>query len=183
MEQSLVILKPDTTERKLIGEVISRFEKAGLKIVATKIATPTDEQINKHYQIDNADYCTSIGCKSNNMDVISYSDAINQHGQQKADELKNMGETVLGWNRNYMKRQPLFVMILEGHKAISRIRSIIGSTNPPNAAPGTIRFEFGMDSIEQANNEKRGAENMVHASGAPDEAANEISIWFPEFKK
>lgn len=181
MEKSLVILKPDTIERKLVGKVLSRFESAGLNIVGTKIVTPTDQQIDKHYQIDNNDYCTSIGCKSANIAVVSHVDATTQYGKEKADELMNMGRTVLGWNRNYMKRTPLFVLIVEGNKAISRIRSIIGSTNPPNAAPGTIRFEYGMDSIEQANQEKRGAENLVHASGSPDEAKTEISIWFPEF--
>ncbi len=98
-----------------------------------------------------------------------------------AQELVNMGRAVLGWNRNYMKRQPLFIMIIEGNSAISRIRSIIGSTNPPNASPGTIRFEYGMDSIDLANKEQRGAENLVHASGSVEEATTEISIWFPEF--
>ncbi|MEJ7610474.1 MAG: nucleoside-diphosphate kinase [Ferruginibacter sp.] len=107
MEQSLVILKPDTTERKLVGKVISRLEAAGLNIIATKIATATDEQINKHYQIDNDDYCTSIVCKSNNISVVTYHEAAKQYGQQKADELRDMGKTVLGWNKNYMKRKPV----------------------------------------------------------------------------
>lgn len=181
MEKSLVILKPDTSERKLIGKVITRFESAGLTIVAAKIVKPTDQQIDKHYQIDNDDYCMSIGCKSSNIPLISYSEAISQMGQIKADELRNKGKTVLGWNLNYMKRQPLFVMIVEGNNAIARIRAIVGSTNPPDALPGTIRFEYGVDSIEQANINKRGCENLVHASGTSDEAEREIIIWFPEF--
>lgn len=179
MQRSLVILKPDTTERKLIGAVISRFENAGLNMIATKITTPTDQQIDKHYQIDNNDYCCSIGCKSSNLPVLTVKEAMEQG--HNADELINIGKTVLGWNRNYMKRQPLYIMIVEGNNSIARIRSIIGSTNPPNALPGTIRFEYGKDSIEQANKEERGAENLVHASGNQEEANVEISIWFPEF--
>jgi nucleoside-diphosphate kinase len=180
MEKSLVILKPDTIERKLVGTVISRFEAAGLDVVASKVVKPTDEQIDKHYQIDNADYCTSIGCKSASIPVITYQEAITTYSLERAEELKNMGVSVLGWNRDYMKRKPLISFIVQGNKAISRIRAIIGSTNPPNAAPGTIRFEYGVDSIEQANLEHRGAENLVHASGAIDEAEREIEIWFPE---
>lgn len=183
MEKSLVIFKPDTSERKLIGKIIDRFESAGLSIVATKLITPDDKQIDKHYQIDNDDYCTSIGCKSGNIPVITFAEATEQYGEQKAIELRDMGRTVLGWNRNYMKRRPLFTLLVEGNKAISRIRSIIGSTNPPNALPGTIRFEYGIDSIEQANAEQRGAENLVHASGSVDEANTEIGIWFPELSK
>lgn len=181
MEKSLVILKPDTIERKLIGIMIQRFESAGLSILATKVSTPTDEQIDRHYQIDNDDYCCSIGCKSAKLNVMSVTEAIEQG--HDANALINMGRTVLGWNRNYMKRKPLFIIIIQGNSAISRIRNIIGSTNPPNASPGTIRFEYGMDSIEQANSEKRGAENLVHASGSQEEAEREISIWFPEFSK
>ena len=181
MEKSLVILKPDTAERKLIGMVLARFEAAGLSIAATKIAVPTDQQIDRHYQIDNDDYCCSIGCKSSKLSVMTVKEAREQG--HNADELIKMGRTVLGWNRNYMKRSPLFIMVVEGNNAISRIRNIIGSTNPPNAAPGTIRFEYGVDSIEQANQEQRGAENLVHASGSKEEAENEISIWFPEFVK
>lgn len=181
MEKSLVILKPDTTERKLVGTVISRLEAAGLSIVASKILTPTDQQIDKHYQIDNDDYCCSIGCKSSKLPVLTVKEAKEQG--HNAEKLVAMGREVLGWNRNYMKRQPLFIMVVEGNNAITRIRSIIGSTNPPNAAPGTIRFEYGVDSIEQANKEKRGAENLVHASGSVEEAEKEISIWFSELGK
>lgn len=182
MEKSLVILKPDATERKLAGTIISRFEAAGLRIIASKISKATDAQIDSHYDLNSSDVCTIIGCKSAGIaPEVTYSEAVEQLGKSKAEELRTMGYTVLGWNRNYMQRSPLFVMILEGNNAISRIRSIIGSTNPPNALPGTIRFEYGMDSIPQANKEKRGAENLVHASGKPEEAVKEMSIWFPEF--
>ncbi len=178
MEKSLVILKPDAIERALVGTIIERFESAGLQIVATKVINPTDEQIDRHYQIDNDDYCCSIGCKSAKLAVMTVKEASEQG--HDASKLIAVGREVLGWNRSYMKRKPLFVLVLQGVGAIKRIRSIVGSTNPPNAAPGTIRFQFGIDSIDQANLEKRGAENLVHASGEPDEALKEIAIWFAE---
>ena len=180
MEKSLVILKPDASERKLVGNIISRFEAADLKIVDTRMTLANDRQIDKHYQIDNDDYCISIGCKNFNTPILPYAEAVTKYGKERSDELKNNGKMILGWNRNYMKRSPLFVMIIEGDGAISRIREIVGSTNPEKASPGTIRAEYGIDNFERSNNEERGCENLVHASGSIEEAIREIEIWFPE---
>jgi nucleoside-diphosphate kinase len=81
-----------------------------------------------------------------------------------------------------MMRGNVFAFIIQGNNAITRIRSIVGATNPPLAQPGTIRFDFGVDSIDYANSENRGTENLVHASGSEEEALFEINLWFPEFK-
>lgn len=179
LQRSLVIIKPDASERGLAGEIISRFEKVGLKIVASKVANATDEQIDRHYEINNDAVCTRIGCKSVGVDTP-------EEAKEKGVELSQlieMGREVLNWNRDYMKRAPLFILVFEGYGAIKRIRGLVGFTNPPKAAPGTIRSDFGVDSIPLANAQKRGAENMVHASGEPEEAENEINIWFPELSK
>jgi nucleoside-diphosphate kinase len=50
MEQTLILFKPDAIQRGIVGEILSRFEKAGLKIVAVKMVQPTEEHYYKHYE-------------------------------------------------------------------------------------------------------------------------------------
>jgi nucleoside-diphosphate kinase len=180
MEHSLVIIKPDAYERKLVGKILERLESVGLTILNAKVVQATDLQIDMHYQINNDDYCISIGCKNFNLPVVTFDEAIDIHGHDKAIELRNYGKMILDWNRNFMKRSPLIIFIFKGTGAIARIRSISGTTNPPSALPGTIRFDFGIDSFDLSNAEKRGCENLIHASGDITDAKREIRIWFPE---
>jgi nucleoside-diphosphate kinase len=167
LQKSLVVLKPDALERKLIGEIIKRFETVGLQIVASKILVPSEDLLLKHYPTTLAPI---IGEKSKSA------------GTDVGSNPTEYGLKVLSWNRNYMMRGNVFAFIIQGNNAITRIRSIVGATNPPLAQPGTIRFDFGVDSIDFANSENRGTENLVHASGSEEEAQFEINLWFPEFK-
>jgi nucleoside-diphosphate kinase len=68
----------------------------------------------------------------------------------------------------YMSSGPVVVMMLEGDKAITRWRELMGATDPAKANPGTIRKEFGQN-IEQ---------NAVHGSDAPETAAQEVAFFF-----
>ena len=68
----------------------------------------------------------------------------------------------------FMSEGPVVVLVLEGDNAISRVREIMGATNPANAAPGTIRKDFA-DSVER---------NVVHGSDSPESAAVEIPFFF-----
>jgi nucleoside-diphosphate kinase len=68
----------------------------------------------------------------------------------------------------FMSEGPVVVLVLEGDNAISRVREIMGATNPTNAAPGTIRKDFA-DSVER---------NVVHGSDSPESAAVEIPFFF-----
>lgn len=162
-ETSLVILKPDALERRLAGEIIKRLEELQLTLVDVRVVVPSDQQLTPHYPDSLAE---TIGEKSRaagtdiNNDPVAY------------------GKMVLSWNRAYMKRGPVLVMMWEGSDAIARIRAAIGNTDPVKAAPGTIRGDLGIDSIQRANEECRGTENLIHASGSTDEAKNEIEIWF-----
>jgi len=72
----------------------------------------------------------------------------------------------------YMCSGPVVVQVLQGEHAISRNREIMGATNPANAAPGTIRAQFG-ESIEA---------NAVHGSDSPETAAREIAFFFSEIE-
>lgn len=168
IQKSLVVLKPDALERKLIGKIITRFENVGFQIIASKVLVPSEELLIAHYP-DNLAIIIGEKSKSAGTDI--------------GDNPTEYGRTVLGWNRNYMMRGNVLALIISGDNAIPRIRGIVGSTNPPFATPGTIRFDFGVDSIEVANEQKRGTENLVHASGSPEEAEFEINLWFPEFSR
>ena len=65
---------------------------------------------------------------------------------------------------------PVVAAVLEGPNAIAVVRSMVGSTRPHEAAPGTIRGDYALV----------GLRNLVHASDAPETAAAEIALWFPE---
>lgn len=174
MERTLVILKPDAVARGLVGEILTRFERSGLSIVAGRFDRPSAEMFDRHYQIEKL--APIIGKKSQDA------------GTDVGEDVTAYGRMVLGWNRDYMMGGPVFVMVLAGENAIKRVRTLVGVTNPQNAAPGTIRGDFGKDSIAKANQERRGTANLVHASDKSDtsgpaayeEANYEISLWFPD---
>jgi nucleoside-diphosphate kinase len=70
----------------------------------------------------------------------------------------------------FITRGPLVAAILEGHEAVAAARQVIGATNPIEAAPGSIRGDFGLEVTF----------NMVHGSDSDESAEREISIWFPD---
>lgn len=82
----------------------------------------------------------------------------------------------------FMMSGPVVVMIIEGKDAIVKVRQVTGATNPSKAEKGTIRGDFGEDSLEKADREGRAIENIVHASGTKEEAEKEIELWFGEIK-
>lgn len=131
MERTLSIIKPDAVKKNVIGEIISRFEKNGLRIAAMKKIKLSKEQAKGFYIV--------------HKDKPFY------------DSLTD-----------FMSEGPVVVMVLEGEKAISKNREIMGATNPANAAPGTIRKDFA-ESVER---------NAVHGSDAPETAAFEIGYFF-----
>jgi len=173
LERTLVILKPDAVARGLVGEIVGRFERAGLRILGARLERPSAEQFDRHYQVEKL--APIIGKKS--LDA----------GTDVGPDVAAYGRKVLSWNRDYMMQGPVLLMLLEGENAIKRVRSLVGATNPQNANPGTIRGDLGVDSIAKANQEKRGTANLVHASDKSDADANpyeeadfEIGLWFPK---
>lgn len=174
IERTLVILKPDAVARSLVGEIVGRFERVGLRLLAARLDTPSAETFDRHYRVEKL--ATIIGKKSQDA------------GTDVGGDPTAYGKMVLGWNRDYMMSGPVLIMVWEGENAIKRVRALVGATNPQNAVPGTIRGDLGSDSIAKANEEKRGTANLVHASDKADgtgpdayeEADYEISLWFPE---
>ncbi len=77
----------------------------------------------------------------------------------------------------YMTSGPLVAAIVEGHRVVEGLRSLIGATEPTTAVPGTIRGDLGRDWGTSA------MENLVHGSDSPESAEREIAIWFPRFAR
>jgi len=164
VERTLSIIKPDGTSRHIIGEVIARYERAGLRVVALKMVHANEALLKRHYPDTIA---AAIGEKSA------------KAGEEAAKkDPKAYGLKVLGWLRAFMSSGPVVPIVLEGENAVQAARDITGFTDPSAARPGTIRRDLSTDSILAANKEKRPVRNVVHISGNREEAAREIAIWF-----
>ena len=174
MERTVVLVKPDGVRRGLTGEVISRFERMGLKIVAIKILWAKDDHLGQHYR-DDKDYLTTLGKKTLKTYEEYGKDANEDLGTKDPLEL---GKMVRKWTIDYVGSGPVVAMLLEGRHAVDNVRSIAGPTMPVNAPPGTIRGDLATDSAAYANAEKRGVENVVHVSGSNEEAEFEEKLWF-----
>lgn len=175
IERTLVVLKPDTVKRALIGEIISRFERAGLKIIGLKMFTPHEELANKHYPTTRQEFIVGMGQKTlDNYKKLGI-DPVKELGSSDA---KQIGLMVQGWLVSFLTSGPVVAMVLEAPHAIELTRKIVGGTLPIAAEPGTIRGDFSFDSSAMANKNRRPIKNLIHASGEPAEAEYEINLWF-----
>ena len=133
MERTLILVKPDAFARNLTGEIIARFERKGLRLVALQMMTMTRELAARHYA--------------------------EHEGKSFYEELVE-----------FITSGPLVALVLEGESAITAARQVIGATNPLEAATGSIRGDYAI-SVGQ---------NMVHGSDAPESAAREVGLFFPD---
>jgi nucleoside-diphosphate kinase len=175
-ERTLVFLKPDGVQRGLVGEVLARFERAGLKVVGMKMLRAGRDLLERHYPSDEA-FLRTIGGKTKEAFAAYGLDVRQETG---TDDPLAIGRQVRGWLIDYVASGPVAAFVLEGIHAVSVVRKLVGDTLPYRAAPGTIRGDFSIDSPTVANLMKRPVRNLVHASGSPEEAAVEIPLWFSE---
>lgn len=173
-ERTFVLIKPDSVQKGLIGEVISRFEQRDMKVVALQMFWPTREQIDEHYPKDEA-WRTRLGGKTLKTYEQYGIDPVSDLGTD--DQLK-IGDMVREWLIDYMTSAPLVRMVVQGVHAVDMVRKIAGPTLPYQADMGTIRGDFSADSPAVANAEKRAVMNLIHASETPEEAEHEIKHWF-----
>lgn len=169
-ERTLTIIKPDGIQRGLVGEVIGRFERVGLKIVAMKMMMATPDLIEKHYTLD-PEWRRITGEKS----IKGYlskglTPPSNDPHELTARILKNL---VL-----YLTAGPVVAIALEGAHAVAIVRKLVGGTEPLMSDVGTIRGDFVLDSYQMSDGDGRAVRNVVHASGSVKEAADEIKHWF-----
>jgi nucleoside-diphosphate kinase len=134
MNRTLIILKPDTVERGLVGKILNRFERRELKIVAGDFRVISTKVAKQHYA---------------------------EHAERPF-----FGDIVAN-----ITRSATFVAVIEGPEDTWRVvRRMMGTTDPADSAPGTIRADFGMTL----------AENLIHGSDGPEAAAREIALFFPD---
>lgn len=174
MDQTVVLIKPDGVKRGLVGEIISRLERIGLKIVAAKLIWVEKERIAKHYKNDR-DYLKSVGERT----LENYK----RYGLDTGEKLgtKNpieIGKLIRKWNMEFMSSGPVFALLIEGEGAIEVVRKIVGHTYPSEALPGTIRGDYSYESAYIANSQARTIRNLIHASGNRQEAVFEKKLWF-----
>ncbi len=133
-DRTLVLLKPDAVERKLVGEIVSRFEAKNLDVVAMDLRTLDADTLAKHYE-------------------------------------EHVGKGFYGELVEFMSRGPVVALVVEGPEDTWQVvRTMMGTTNPRDAAPGTIRGDLGILFTE----------NLVHGSDSLDSATREIAIFFPD---
>jgi len=133
VERTLVLVKPDGVERGLIGEIVGRFERRGLRLAAAELRTLDRATAERHYA-------------------------------------EHVGKPFYEGLVAFITRGPVLAMVIEGPDDTWQVvRTMMGTTNPANAAPGTIRGDLGIE-MQQ---------NLIHGSDSAESALREIAIFFP----
>lgn len=175
-ERTLVLVKPDGVQRGLVGEILARFERAGLKLVGLKMVRASRDLLERHYPADEA-FLRTIGSKTAEAFQAYDLDVRERMG---TDDPLEVGRRVRGWLVEFMASGPVVAAVVEGVHAVSAVRKLVGKTLPVFAEPGTIRGDWSTDSPALANLEQRPVRNLVHASGTVEEAEYEVGLWFRE---
>lgn len=169
-EQTLVVIKPDGVQRSLIGEILRRIERTGLKLVGIKMIVPTSDFVRAHYTLDQ-NWLLSVGNKA----IKGMED---KGLKPESADPTVMGNMVLDSLERYFTSGPVVAMVWQGAHATAVVRKVVGSTEPLSSDVGTIRGDFVIDSYPLSNGNGRAVRNLVHASGSPEEARAEIAHWF-----
>lgn len=173
-ERTLILIKPDGIQRALVGEILARLERVGLKIVALKMVQAERRVLERHYPTDE-EWVRTVGGKTREA-FQSY--GMDVRALMGTDDPVQIGRQVRGWLIEFMQTTPVVAAILEGVHAVSAVRKIVGSTLPVFAEPGTIRGDFSVDAPTVANEGRRPVRNLIHAAGSVEEAAREVALWF-----
>ncbi len=170
-ERTFVIIKPDGVQRSLVGEIIRRFERTGLKMVALKMLVPTEEQCWTHYN-KNDKWFRSKGER-----IVGEFEA---QGIPVEKEAIEYGKDIVRQLVSFMTSGPVAAMVFQGNQAVNIVTKIVGTTEPMTSDIGTIRGDLTIDSYALAGVDRRAVRNLIHCSDKPEEAEREIKIWFKE---
>lgn len=170
-ERTLVILKPDTVQRSLVGEVIGRFERTGLKFTAMKMFVPTKDALLTHYN-KNEEWFLKKGNR-----II---EDLKSHGLPVTKDAMAYGREIIDTIVDYMTAAPVIGMIIEGNEAVRVVTKLVGTTEPATSDVGTIRGDYTVDSYGHSSYENRAVRNLIHCSESPEEAEREIKVWFTD---
>jgi nucleoside-diphosphate kinase len=169
-ERTLVVIKPDGVQRTLIGEIIGRYERAGLKLVGMKMMQLSKDFVEKHYTLEPG-WIEKAGQKS----IKNYTD---KGIEPPSKDPREIGLKVLHRLAQYLTCGPVVAMVWQGAHAVAVVRKLTGTTEPLTSDVGTIRGDFVLDSYAMTDTDGRAIRNLVHASGAVSEAEQEIALWF-----
>ena len=131
MERTLILIKPDAVQRGLVGAIISRLERRGLKIIALKMLQIDEALAERLYAV-------------------------------------HQGKPFFPGLVHFITSSPVVAAVFEGARAVEVARQSMGQTDPVQAAPGTIRGDFGLEI----------GRNLVHGSDSVASAEQEISLFF-----
>jgi len=173
-EQTFIILKPDAVQRSLVGEIIKRIERTGLKCVAMKMFEPDEKRLLEHYNKDEEWFLK----KGTN--VVRDLEKLGLPIEKEAIEY---GRDIIRTIVRYMTSGPVVAMVWEGNQAVNVVMKIVGTTEPTTSDVGTIRSDYTLDSYSLASFENRAVRNLVHCSDSPEEAKREMDIWFSEAER
>ena len=133
MERTLVLVKPDGVQRGLIGEIITRLERRGLRLVGAKFLQVSLELAETHYAV-------------------------------------HKGKPFYDGLIAYITSAPVMAMVWEGPNAVVAVRQTMGATRPTEAAPGSVRHDFGLEV----------GRNLTHASDSVENGQAEVALWFSD---
>jgi len=168
-ERSFVAIKPDGVQRSLIGEIIKRFERTGLKLVGLKLVMATADKCWTHYNKDEKWY------EEKGANVVKNRTNAGLPIEKAAIEY---GRDIIGALVKFMTCGPIVIMVWEGNQAVNIVKKLVGGTEPTTSDVGTIRGDLTLDSYELSNFAGRAVRNLIHCSDKPEEAQREIDIWF-----
>jgi nucleoside-diphosphate kinase len=172
-ERTFVILKPDAVQRGLVGEIIKRFERIGLKIVGMKMHMVNEETLWAHYNKDDAWYLkkgTNIVANKTSLGMVVDKEPI------------EYGKDIIRAMVHYMCAGPVVSLVIEGNNAQAVVKRLVGGTEPATADSGTIRGDFALDTYYLCDVDgSRGMRNLIHCTDPADgEGAydREVNLWF-----
>lgn len=173
-QRTLVLVKPDGVKRGLVGEVLKRIERRGLKLIAVKMLQVDRKHLERHFPSD-PEWMARLGDKG----LKTFAEyELDPKEHMGTDDRVEIGRRVKESLFEYMTSGPIVAMVVEGLHAIDMVRKLAGNTLPVFAEMGTVRGDFSVDSPAVANIEGRAIHNIMHASETPEEAENEIDLWF-----
>ena len=168
-ERSCVIVKPDGVQRGLMGEILRRIERTGLKVVAVKFLVPKEEQCWDHYHKED-DWFLSKGTR-----ITADREA---QGLPIEKEPIEYGKDIIRANVTFFTSGPVLALVIEGNQSVAIVKKLVGGTEPSTSDVGTIRGDYTIDSYALSSIDNRAVPNLIHCSDKPEEAEREIAIWF-----
>ena len=166
-----MILKPDAIQRSLVGEILKRFERTGLKFVAMKFFVPEAVTTWTHYG-KNDEWFLKKGTR-----IVEERTKNNMPIEKEAIEY---GKDIIQGCVDLFTCGPVLAMVIEGNQSVAVVKKLVGGTEPTTSDVGTIRGDFTLDSYEVAGIDSRAVRNLVHCSDSVEEAEREIKLWFTD---